>query len=440
MNGSLIALLAFGGIVVGAAIGYLVATVRAARRMTELASALAGAEARVAADVERTRAQTDLLAQSEARLRAAFDELAASSLHRNSELFLQLARETLGREQQVAQGALREREAAFAQLLEPIKAALTRTETEVQTLERERRDAFAALRAQIESVTSGAANLEREARNLVTALRRPEVRGRWGELTLRRVVELAGLADHADFTEQVHVEAGGGALRPDLIVHMPEERSLVVDVKTPLDAYLEAIEAPTEEARRSALARHAQQVDARVRELAGKAYWEQFARSPEYAVLFLPGDQFLAAALAERPDMLENALQRSVIIATPTTLIALLKAVAHGWRQAHVAANAAEIRDLGRELYRRLGNFSGHLGTLAKKLDGAVEAYNSAVGSLERQVLPQARRFPELGITSDEALPPLDPIERRAREPAATAAATATTSATEESAPQRLPQ
>jgi DNA recombination protein RmuC len=223
------------------------------------------------------------------------------------------------------------------------------------------------------------------------------------------------MAEHCDFTEQLQVVGEEGALRPDMVVHMPDSRDLVVDVKTPLDAYLEALEAVTEEARQLALKRHAQQVETRIRQLASKAYWTQFERSPEFAVLFLPGDQFLGAALAERPDLLETALKQSVIIATPSTLIALLKAVAYGWRQSAVAQNAATIRELGQELYRRLGNFTGHLGRMGQRLGAAVEAYNSAVGSLERQVLPQARRFTDLGVTSDAQLPLLDQVEQLTR-------------------------
>lgn len=418
MSAAVIAAIGIGGFLLGALIGWLVAQLRAARHAAGLGAALEAARARLQADEERAQGQVALLTQSEARLRAAFDELASESLRANSEVFLALARESLGREHATVQGALKERESAFNQLIEPIRAALARTEVEIQTLERERREAFTTLRTQIESLTSGQAQLARETRNLVTALRRPEVRGRWGELTLRRVVELAGLTEHADFTEQAQVATGSGALRPDLVVHMPEERDLVVDAKTPLDAYLEAVESDNDEARRLALARHAQQVEARVRELAGKAYWSQFARSPEFAVLFLPGDQFLSAALAERPELIDNALKQSVVIATPSTLMALLKAVAYGWRQAQVAQNAAEIRDLGQELYRRLGNFSGHLARVGQRLGNAVESYNSAVGSLERQVMPQARRFTELGVTADAALANLEPVERLVREPA----------------------
>jgi len=206
-------------------------------------------------------------------------------------------------------------------------------------------------------------------------------------------------------------------------VHMPDSRDLVIDAKTPLEAYLTALEAPSEEERMVALRRHAQQVETRIRELASKSYWSQFERSPEFAVLFLPGDQFLSAALAERPELLESALAQSVIIATPSTLVALLKAVAYGWRQSVVAHNAAQIRDLGQELYRRLGTFNGHLGRMGQRLATAVEAYNAAVGSLERGVLPQARRFGELGVTADDPLPPLEPIGQLVRNTGAPSAA-----------------
>ena len=239
--------------------------------------------------------------QIEARLGGRFAELAGGALRDNSDMFLKLARESFAREQAGAQAALSEREMALGQMVEPIRKALEKTEQQLQSFERDRRDAFTSLRTQIEQLTLGQNALQRETRNLVGALRRPEVRGRWGELTLRRVVEVAGMSEHCDFSEQATIATSDGALRPDLIVRMPEGRDLVVDAKTPLDAYLDAIEAPTDEARAAALARHAQQVEARVRELASKAYWSQFKKSPEFAVLFLPGDQFLSAALSRAP-------------------------------------------------------------------------------------------------------------------------------------------
>ena len=402
-------------LLLGAGLGFLLGQVSAMRRIGSLRVELEAARVRLQAATAQESERLALIEQSETRLRASFDTIAGETLRTNSELFLQLAREALGREQAIATGSLKERESAIAQLVEPLRAALERTEQHTQALERERRDAYATLRTQIESLASGQSQLQRETRNLVTALRRPEVRGRWGELTLRRLVELAGLAEHCDFTEQVHVPGQEGALRPDLVVHMPDSRDLVIDVKTPLDGYLEALEASSEEERQQGMRKHAQQVEMRVRQLGSKAYWAQFPHSPEFAVLFLPGDQFLAGALAERPELLESALKQAVIIATPSTLIALLKTVAYGWRQSAVAQNAALIRELGQELYRRLGTFTSHLERLGGRLGGAVDAYNSAVGSLERQVLPQARRFPELGVTADAPLAQLEPIEQPVR-------------------------
>ena len=423
MSATLIIVCTLAGLLTGVLFGALFTQLRAMRRIEALRVELAAAQARLEASALQEADRLNLLAQSETRLRAAFDSLAGETLRSNSELFLRLAREALGRDQAIAQGALKERELAIAQLIEPLRVALERSEVQVQSLERERHEAFSALRTQLESLAGVQAQLQRETRNLVTALRRPEVRGRWGELTLRRLVELAGLTEHCDFTEQLQLVGDEGALRPDLVVHMPDARDLVIDVKTPLEAYLAALEAPTEEERTQALRRHAQQVETRVRELASKSYWSQFERSPEFAVLFLPGDQFLSAALAERPELLESALSQSVIIATPSTLIALLKAVAYGWRQSAVAHNAAQIRDLGQELYRRLSTFNGHLGRIGQRLATAVEAYNAAVGSLERGVLPQARRFGELGVTADEPLPTLEPIGQLVRNTGAPSAA-----------------
>ena len=415
LNPALFVVITLAALLVGAVLGFLVAQVRAARQIEAVRIELESARVRLESTTRSEAERISMLEQSEARLRAAFDSLAGETLRSNSEMFLQVARETLGRDQQVAQSSLKERETAIAQLVEPIRAALQKTEAQVEALERERRDAFSTLRTQIETLANGQTQLQRETRNLVTALRRPEVRGRWGELTLRRLVELAGMAEHCDFTEQVSVASEDGALRPDLVVHMPESRNLVVDVKAPLDAYLEALEAVTEETRQIAMKRHGQQVETRVRQLSSKNYWSQFEHSPEFVVLFLPGDQFLSAALAERPDLLETALKQNVILATPSTLIALLKTVAYGWRQAAVAENAAVIRELGQELYRRLGNFTAHLGRVGARLGAAVEAYNSAVGSLERQVMTQARKFPELGVTPDAPLAELEQIDHLTR-------------------------
>ncbi len=399
-----------------ALIGYLLSTLRAARRAETLRGELESTRARLTSEGEQRTRTAELLAAAEAQVRAAVESASRAALNSNSETFLKLAREVFGRDQATASASLKEREDAIKQLVEPIRAALVKQETQAQELERLRADSHGRLAGQIEGLMNVQSILQRETRNLSTALRRPEVRGRWGELTLRRVVELSGMSEHCDFAEQPEVQTGEGTLRPDLLVHMPEARDLVVDAKTPLDAYMDAIEANDDDTRRTALARHAKQVEQRVRELGLKSYWEQFEHSPEFAVLFLPGDQFLSAALAERPDLLDSALKQSIIIATPSTLMALLKVVAYGWRQAAASQNAAEIRELGQELHRRLSTFVGHLQKVGRSLDNALGAYNSAVGSFERNVTPQARRFTELGATSD-VLPSLEPAEQVVRLP-----------------------
>jgi len=389
-----------------------------ARRRThavELELAASRAEVRSAADVVREREQALDLAL--ARLRTGFDSVAGDALRGNSEVFLQLARQVMGQQQELATRSFSEREKAVESLLAPVREALERTQQQIARIEKERAETFGALRNSLEGVALGQQALQRETRNLVTALRRPEVRGQWGEMTLRRLAELAGMVEHCDFSEQVVVQGEDGALRPDMIVNMPDGRQLVVDVKTPLDAYLSAVEAATDEERSIALRRHAQAVVERVRQLASKAYWTQFAKSPEFVVLFIPGDQFLGAAISEVPTLLEDAIRQHVIIATPTSFVALLKAVAYGWRQNALAENAARIQELAVDLYRRLAKFGEHLGRIGRSLGQSVDAYNSAVGSLERQVLPGARRFTELGLRPGREIEELLPVEKIAREP-----------------------
>jgi len=399
-----------------ALIGYLVGTLRAARRAESLRVELESTRARLTSESDLRARTAELLAQSEAQVRSAVESASRAALNANSETFLKLAREVFGSDQVKATASLKEREEAIRQLVEPIRAALVKQEAQALEIERLRVESHGKLAGQIEGLMNVQSILQRETRNLSTALRRPEVRGRWGELTLRRLVELSGMVEHCDFTEQTQVQAGEKVLRPDLVVRMPEARELVVDAKTPLDAYMDAVEANDDDARRTALARHAQHVEQRVRELSQKSYWEQFEHSPEFAVLFLPGDQFLSAALAERPELLDSALKQSIIIATPSTLMALLKVVAYGWRQAAASQNAAEIRELGQELHRRLTTFVSHLQKVGRSLDSALGAYNSAVGSFERNVTPQARRFTELGATAD-VLPSVEPAEQVVRLP-----------------------
>ncbi|MGI9247164.1 MAG: DNA recombination protein RmuC, partial [Steroidobacteraceae bacterium] len=383
------------------------------KHATEVKLAVAEASLKSAADVAAEREQALELAME--RLRSGFDTVAGQALRGNNEVFMQLARQTLGQQQDVALRNLTEKEKAVESLLAPVRDALKQTQEQIARIEKERAESFGALRTSIESVALGQLSLQRETRNLVTALRRPEVRGQWGELTLRRLAELAGMVERCDFIEQAHTAGEDGALRPDMVVNMPDGRQIVVDVKTPLDAYLTAAEAAADEDRAVALRRHAAAVQERVRQLSQKAYWAQFEQSPDFVVLFIPGDQFLSAAVAEIPTLLEDAIRQHVIIATPTSLVALLKAVAYGWRQNALAENALRIQELGEETYRRLATFTTHLAKVGRTLGQSVEAYNSAVGSLERQVLPGARKFTELGLRPAKEIEELAPIDKLAR-------------------------
>ena len=346
-----------------------------------------------------------------AQLTRAFSELANQSLKANSENFLRMAEQNLGTHQEKAKRELSEREKAVEELVKPIRDALQASQKQIAELEKARSEAYGGIRSQLESMQESQKSLAQETQNLVKALRRPEVRGRWGEITLRRLVELAGMVEHCDFQEQVHTTGEGQIIRPDMIVRMPDQRELVVDVKTPLDAYLEAVEAESDAQRKLGLERHAKNVRAHVRMLASKAYWDQFDESPEFVILFIPGDQFLSAALNEDPDLIEYALSRQIILATPTSFVALLKAVAYGWRQLALAENAQEIRQLAEDLYGRLATFVGHMNKVGRQLASSVENYNKAVGSLERSVLPGARKFVELGVHERKAIEKLETLE-----------------------------
>lgn len=406
-------------LLVGLVLGALAALVWRTRREqalrieTELLRARLKTEETVSAEREQAAART------QEQLHGVFGELARDSLRSNSEVFLQLARERLARQQLDASQVLKERETAIESLVKPIREALAKTEAQIQAIERERIDSFATLKTQMDGLALGQNVLSRETRNLVTALRRPGVRGQWGEITLRRVVELSGMTLHVDFTEQHHVSTESGAIRPDMVVHMPEQRDIVIDVKTPLDAYLAAVEAQSDEERNAQLRRHSQIVAARVRELSSKQYWSQFERSPDFVVLFLPGDQFLSAALQENPGLVDDSMRQNIMLATPTSLIALLKVISYGWKQTLLAENAMQVRELGEELYKRLAVFGEHLARLGKSLGSSVESFNRAVGSLEQQVLPAARRFPELGLRTTREIESIEPIASLARTPRA---------------------
>ncbi|MDH3643400.1 MAG: DNA recombination protein RmuC [Gammaproteobacteria bacterium] len=399
-----------GGAALGAGLllGALIAWLVMRRRQRRLEATIKSQEA-----LQNEREVAFEAAQSQ--LTAAFNNLANQSLQSNSENFLRLAEQNLGTQQEKAKRELGDREKAIEALVKPIRDALQASQQQISELEKSRSEAYGGIKSQLEAMQLSQKSLTQETHNLVKALRRPEVRGRWGEITLRRLVELAGMVEHCDFQEQVHSVGEDQVIRPDMIVRMPDNRELVVDVKTPLDAYLEAVEAQDDAQRQLGLQRHARNLREHIRALAGKAYWAQFTASPEFVILFIPGDQFLSAALNEDPDLIEYALSHQIILATPTSFVALLKAVAYGWRQLALADNAQEIRVLAEDLYGRLATFVSHMNRVGRQLASSVENYNRAVGSLERKVLPGARKFVELGIHTKkelENLETLDPVPR----------------------------
>ena len=390
----------------------------AAESLREEAERRIVAEQKLAAEQRVAGEKLAILSDAQQKLSDAFKALSSDALKSNNQSFIELAKATLEKFQEGARSDLEKRQKAVDELVKPIKESLEKVDGKLGEIEKARVSAYSELNTQLKGlVETHLPRLHNETASLVKALRQPTVRGRWGEIQLKRVVEMAGMLDHCDFVEQESRTIEGGRLRPDLIVRLPGGKQLVVDAKAPVEAYLRAAEAGDDETRQEYLVDHARQVRDHIVALGRKGYWEQFESTPEFVVLFLPGEMFFSAALQQDPGLIEFGVNEKVIPATPTTLIALLRAVHYGWRQEAVAKNAQEVADLGRQLYERIAVLAGHWGEVGSRLDKAVEAYNKSVAALESRVLVSARRLRDLkAAPEDTEIEVIEPIERTPRE------------------------
>ncbi len=410
------------GLVVGFLVGYLLSTLKQQRKHAllqlqgeELKHQLVRCEAQIEAERQGTKEKLQLLEDNRRQLEHSFQALSAQALETNNRNFLQLARTSLATLHKENQGDLAQRQQAIDQLVTPLKESLTKVDNKIELLERARSDAYGRLDQQLQSLLTSQHKLETETGNLVRALRAPAARGRWGEIQLRKVVEMAGMVNYCDFVEQE--TADGGRLRPDMVIKLPNGRNIIVDSKAPLEAYLNALECDNDAERNSYLSQHARQIHDHVVKLAAKSYWEQFQPTPEFVVLFLPAETFFSAALAQDPGLIEAGVDRKVLLATPTTLIALLRSVAYGWRQEQLTENAEAISQLGREMYDRLATMQQHFQSLGKNLERAVDSYNRGIASLDSRVMVSARKFKDLGAGSSKEIEEASQIDTLPRIP-----------------------
>ncbi|GBL39501.1 MAG: DNA recombination protein RmuC [Nitrospiraceae bacterium] len=381
------------------------------RNLAEASQSRAVAETRAAEAALHLNEQKTLLGQARLELAETFQALSGQALKQNNDAFLNLARSSFETLQAEAKGDLAQRQQAIDSLVKPLQDSLHRYDDQLRQLEQSRQAAYGGLDQHLRLLAESQQKLQSETGNLVKALRAPAVRGQWGEITLKRVAEFSGMVAHCDFFEQKSITVDGSRLRPDMVVQLPGGRQIIVDAKTVLAGYLDAHEAVTEELRLEGMHRHAAQVRSRMDDLSQKAYWNQFAQAPDFVVLFLPGEQFLGAALEYDPRLIEDGWALNVILATPTTLMAILRAVTYGWRQEKMTEHVEEARRLGKDLYERMAVLTQHLNDVGQALGESVLSYNKAVGSLETRILPAARRFKELGVSSEKEIPRLDPVE-----------------------------
>jgi len=385
---------------------------RMRREISSVEQAKTSAETKLEEAVKNVEEEKRLLERAEEKLTTTFQALSGESLKSNNKAFIELAKETLETVLSKAKGEFGEKEESVKNIVSSLNDALKRYEQQVDELEKKRASDYGSLENQIKTLVLTNQQLQKETGNLVTALRRPEVRGRWGEVTLKRVVELSGMSEHCDFTEQVSVTTEEGRLRPDMVVHLPASREIVIDSKVSLDAFIDATAIADEEQRKLLIEKHSQQVRNHMKALTNKKYWDQFSKTPEFVVMFIPGESFLSAALAVDHTLIEDGMESKVIIATPTTLIALLRAVAFGWRQEQIAKHAQEIATLGKKIYDRFEPFLGHVNKTGDYLSQATESFNRMIMSLERRIMVSVRKFKELGAAGDKELPEAQPIEQ----------------------------
>ena len=378
---------------------------------SDLRQDIAEKTARMEEEKKNAAEKIQLLEDTQNRLSDSFKSMSAEALKNNNRTFLDLAKENLEKLQNHAKNDLDNRHKSITEFVKPIKDSLNRVDEKLQTLETKRESAYSSLIQQVKTLGSTQDNLKSETTKLVQALRSPIVRGRWGEIQLKRVVEIAGMLPYCDFVEQNSVNTDNGRLRPDVIVKFPGNKNVVVDAKAPLNAYLDSLEVQDEESRKRLMKQHALQVKKHIRQLSSKSYWDQFHPTPEFVVMFLPGEAFFSAALEMDPTLIEEGANLQVMIASPTTLITLLRTVAFGWKQEQIAENANEIGNLGKNLYERIITFTNHFEKVGKGLLTAVDSYNKATGSLESRVLTSARKFKSLGTTSKD-IPLLKPMEK----------------------------